>query len=168
MNAAIRPATLADLPALSLVIERAYRGDSARAGWTHEADLLSDARLETGELEAIVADPRQALITLFENGTPLGCVNVADRGGGLAYLGLLCIEPGHQAEGLGRQLLAAAEAYARAQLGCRNIEMTVIEQRRELIAYYERRGWLRTGERRPFPVPLDPPYWMEVLAKRLG
>ena len=29
--------------------------------------------------------------------------------------------------------------------------MTVIERRPELIAYYERRGYARTGERRPLP-----------------
>lgn len=163
----IRPATLADLPALHALIECAYRGDSARAGWTHEADLLSDTRTDMVELEAIVADRAQVLLALFEHDTPLGCVNVADRGGGLAYLGMLCIEPTRQGEHLGRRLMEAAEAHAREAFGCHAIEMTVIEQRRELIAYYQRRGWALTGERRPFPVPLDPPYFMQVLAKTL-
>lgn len=163
----IRPATPADLPALHPVIERAYRGDSARLGWTHEADLLSDTRTDPATLHAILADPAQVLLALFEGKTPLGCVNVADRGGGIAYLGLLCIEPTRQGEQLGRQLMAAAEDHARKIFCCRTIEMTVIEQRRELIAYYERRGWRATGERRPFPIPLDPPYFMTVLAKPL-
>jgi len=164
----IRPATLADLPALHAVIERAYRGDSARAGWTHEADLVTGTRTDLPSLQAIVADPEQVLLTLFEGRAPLGCVNVAHRGENLAYLGLLCIEPGRQGDGLGRQLLAAAEDHARTSIGAETIEMTVLEQRNELIAYYERRGWRRTGERRPFPVPLDPPYVMEVLAKALA
>lgn len=163
----IRPATLADLPALHPVIERAYRGDSARQGWTHEADLLSGERTDAETLAAIVSDPAQELLALYEGDTPLGCVNVANRGGGLAYLGLLCVEPTRQGEHLGRTLITAAEEYARAIYGCSTIEMTVIEQRRELIAYYERRGWARTGERRPFPIPLDPPFTMEVLAKTL-
>lgn len=167
MTKTIRPASLADLPALHAVIERAYRGDSARQGWTHEADLLGDTRTDLGTLQAIVADPAQVLLGLFERRTPLGCVNVADRGEGTAYLGLFCIEPTRQGDGLGRSLLAAAEEWARSQFGCTAVEMTVLEQRRELIAYYERRGWRRTGERRPFPVPLDPPYVMEVLAKPL-
>lgn len=163
----MRAASGADLPLLHRVIERAYRGDSARAGWTHEADLLSDTRTDLPTLRAIVADPAQVLLALFEGRTPLGCVNVAGRGGGLAYLGLLCIEPRRQGDHLGRSLLEAAEAHARDSFGCSVIEMTVIEQRRELIAYYERRGWRVTGERRPFPVPLDPPYFMTVLAKPL-
>lgn len=150
------------------MIERAYRGDSARQGWTHEADLVSGTRTDLATLQAIVADPAQDLLILYEGRAPLGCVNVADRGAGVAYLGLLCIEPARQGDGFGRQLLAAAEEHARQALGCDAIEMTVLEQRGELIAYYERRGWRRTGERRPFPVPLDPPYTMDVLAKPLG
>ena len=167
MSLKIRPATLSDLSALHPVIERAYRGDSARQGWTHEADLVSGTRTDLGSLQAIVADRAQVLLALFDGRAPLGCVNVANRGGGVAYLGLLCIEPGRQSEGLGRQLLAAAEEHARDVFECTRIEMTVLDQRGELIAYYERRGWRQTGERRPFPVPTDPPYVMEVLAKPL-
>lgn len=163
----IRPATKADLSALHRVIERAYRGDSAKLGWTHEADLLSGTRTDMATLEAIVADPAQLLLAVLEGEAPLGCVNVADRGGGIAYLGLLCIEPTRQGEHLGRRLIAAAEAHARDAFGCKTIEMTVIDKRRELIAYYERRGWEVTGEKRDFPIPLDPPFFMDVLAKPL-
>ena len=167
MSTEIRPATQADLPALHRVIERAYRGDTAKLGWTHEADLLFDSRTELATLEAIVADPRQVLLALFEDGDPLGCVNVADRGEALAYLGLLCIEPARQGEHLGRNLMSAAEAHARDAFGCTAIEMTVIDQRQELIAYYRRRGWRVTGETRDFPIALDPPFFMAVLVKPL-
>jgi GNAT superfamily N-acetyltransferase len=165
---AIRPATAADLSIVHPVIERAYRGDSARAGWTHEADLLSGARTDRATLAAIVADPAQRLLTGWDGDAPIGCVNVADRGGGTAYLGLLCIDPQRQAAGLGRRLIAAAEALARDAFGCTRIEMTVIDSRAELIAYYERRGYVATGEVRPFPFPVDPPLAMTVLAKPLG
>lgn len=168
MSLTIRSATPADLSALYPLIERAYRGDAARLGWTHEADLLFDTRTEPGELEDIVADQRQVLLMLEEDAAPLGCVNVANKGDGLAYLGLLCIEPLRQGEQLGRKLMAAAEDWARDVFRCTTIEMTVIEQRRELMAYYERRGWQQTGERRQFPVLLDPPLFMQVLTKPLG
>ena len=164
----IRPATTADLPAIRPLIERAYRGDTAKLGWTHEAELLFGPRLEEGELEAIVADPHQDLLMLLDDGEALGCVNVAKRSDTLAYLGLLCIEPRRQGEHLGRQLMTAAERYASEVFGCATIEMTVIEQRSELIAYYHRRGWQVTGERRNFPISLDPPFFMTVLAKSLA
>lgn len=165
----IRPATAADLPTLHPVIERAYRGDEARTGWTFESDLLTGARTDLPTLQAIVADPAQRLlVALDEAGTPIGCVNIADRGDGLAYLGLLCIDPGLQAAGLGRALIAEAEAQAVRLFGATTMEMTVIDRRAELIAYYVRRGYALTPEKRPFPIPLEPPFEMVVLAKPLA
>ena len=167
MGSIVRAARADDLPALHAVIERAYRGDSARKGWTHEADLLSGMRTDRATLQALVDDPSQSLLALFEGEAPLGCVNVANRGDGLAYLGMLCIEPARQGEHLGRRLMTAAENHARGPYGCTTIEMTVIDTRRELIAYYERRGWCLTGEKRDFPIPVEPPLFMVVLAKGL-
>ncbi len=167
MTLTIRAATTADLPAIHPVIERAYRGETARQGWTHEADLIEGPRTDLETLTAIVQDPAQVLLSAWEDGTAIGCVNVVNRGGGTAYLGLLCIDPLRQAAGLGRQLIAAAEAHARTVFGCTRMEMTVIEERRKLIEYYVRRGYAETGERRDFPIPLDPPLFMTVLAKPL-
>lgn len=168
MTRIIRAARPVDLPAIHRVIERAYRGDSARLGWTHEADLLFNTRTDLPTLGSIVADPSQVLLALFESDHPLGCVNVADKGGSLAYLGLLCVEPTRQGDQLGRKLMAAAEAHARDVYGCNAIEMTVIDKRTQLIAYYQRRGWRLTGERRDFPVRVDPPLEMVVLATSLA
>src|SRR5690348_15122145 len=137
----IRPAAAADLPRLHPVIERAYRGDSARAGWTHEADLLSGERTDLATLQAIVDDPDQALLMALDGEAPIGSVQVSNRGGGTAYLGLLCVDPLLQAGGTGKLLIAAAEDFARARFAAAHMEMTVIEQRTELIAWYERRGY---------------------------
>lgn len=162
-----RPATPDDLPALHPVIERAYRGDSARAGWTHEADLVSGERTDIATLTALLDGDSRLLIAL-DGDTPLGCVNITKRGDGLAYLGLLCVDPTLQAAGIGKQLIAAAEATARDAFAADRIEMTVIDRRVELIAWYERHGYVRTAETRPFPVPLDPPLCMTVLVKPLA
>jgi ribosomal protein S18 acetylase RimI-like enzyme len=164
----IRPATLADLPRLHPIIERAYRGESARAGWTHEADLIIEGeRTDLGTLTGIIADPQSRLLMALDGDQPIGCVNVANKGDGLAYLGLLCVDPTLQAAGLGRQLIAAAEATARETFGCTTMEMTVIDRRAELIAFYERRGYTVTEERRPFPIAMDPPLFLQVLVKPL-
>jgi ribosomal protein S18 acetylase RimI-like enzyme len=163
----IRLATRDDLPHLHPVIERAYRGESARAGWTHEADLLEGARTDIGTLGILLANPRERLLIASNDGGPIGCVQVSDRGAGLAYLGLLCIEPALQAAGLGKRLIEAAEEIAREAFGASTMEMTVIESRAELIAYYERRGYGRTAERRDFPVAVTPRLYMTVLVKPL-
>ncbi len=139
-----------DLPNLHALIESAYRGDSARAGWSHEADLLDGQRTDLAALDAMLADPAQHLLVLRDGDALRACVALTDKGDGLAYLGLLTVEPSGQAAGLGRIILAAAEDHA-AGFGAFRVEMTVIEQRTELIAWYERRGYSVTGERRPFP-----------------
>ena len=164
----VRVAVPADLPRLHPVIERAYRGDAARQGWTHEADLLSGERIDDATLEAMLDDPSQTLLVAERGGVVAGCVSLNARGDGLVYLGLLCVDPALQAAGIGKAIIAAAEQISRDALDADRIEMTVIDSRIELIAYYERRGFVRTGERRPFPIPLDPPLDMVVLEKAIA
>lgn len=164
----IRPASRDDLPRLHPVIERAYRGETARLGWTHEADLIEGQRTDLDTLGGIVDDPAQRLLVAERDGEIIGCVQVSDRGNGLAYLGLLCVDPALQAAGLGKQIVAAAEATARDTFGAQTMEMTVIDSRRRLIEFYERRGYAVSGEKRDFPIALDPPLFMDVLVKPLA
>lgn len=169
----IREATADDVPALHVLIERAYRGDSAKAGWTHEADLLGGQRTDPAALLDMLADPDQRLLVVRDGDATTGCVAVTRKPDRRAYLGLLTVDPALQAAGLGRRLIAAAEDAARDD-GADVMEMTVIANRRELISYYERRGYTLTGERRPFPLD-DPRFGLPktrdlefvVLAKRL-
>jgi GNAT superfamily N-acetyltransferase len=151
----VRNATSDDLPALHAMVERAYRGDAARGGWTHEADLLDGQRTDLAALADTLADPGQRILLAFDRDALTGCVQLTRLDGNRAYLGLLTVDPERQAGGLGARLIAAAEEQAAALFGARTMEMTVIRQRSELIAYYERRGYVLTGEERPFP--LDDP-----------
>ena len=151
----IRPVAVGELPALHGLIERSYRGDSAKAGWTHEADLLGGQRTDLAALDEMRADPEQRLLVAIDAGDAIiGCVSVKRSAADRCYLGLLTVEPNLQAGGLGRQLIAAAEDAARA-MGAAAVEMTVIASRVELVRWYERRGYALTGERQPFP--LDDP-----------
>lgn len=162
----ITPATPADAPALKDLLEAAYRGDSARAGWNHEADILDDERTSREELDALLADTAVTILTARDGEALVGCVAVTRKDTRLGYLGMLCVLPTLQSAGLGRKLLDAAEDLARVQ-GLAAMEMTVIDSRDSLIAWYERRGYAFTGERRPFPVLRDPPVNFVVLEKPL-
>lgn len=164
---AIATASLEDAPALKNLLEAAYRGDSARRGWNHEADILDDERVAPGEVERLLADPGVTILVARDGAELVGCVAVTRRDASLAYLGMLCVLPDLQSAGLGRQLLDAAEENARA-FGIEVMEMTVIDSRDVLIAWYERRGYVRTGETRPFPVLRDPPITFVVLEKPLS
>ncbi len=151
-----RPASYHDIPALHALIEGGYRGDSAKRGWTHEADLLGGQRTDAETLAAIIDDPEQTLIVAeAEDGALHGCVLCADEGEHegkrVAYLGMLTVRPDLQSAGLGRRLIAAAEEHARS-FGAELMEMTVIKQRSELIAWYLRRSYRLTGREEPFPM----------------
>ncbi|WP_247711379.1 GNAT family N-acetyltransferase [Qipengyuania gelatinilytica] len=157
-----------DAGELKQLLESAYRGDSARKGWNHEADLLDDERVSLEEVERLLANPDVAMLAARDDaGAIIGCVAVTRRDERLGYLGMLCVSPTLQSGGLGGRLLHAAERQAQ-DFGLGAMEMTVISQRETLIAWYERRGYVRTGERRPFPVLRDPPLEFVVLEKPLG
>lgn len=144
-----RPATVSDAKELAALVNSCYRGDSSRLGWTTEADLLDGTRTDAREIEAIIARPRATIITCSDGNEIIGSVNVENRGTE-CYLGMLVVKPTLQRGGLGRKLIQAAEDYARDTWHSEKMTMTVISRRAELIAYYERRGYRRTGETKPF------------------
>ena len=167
MATSIRTAGAGDARALYELIQQAYRGESARAGWTHEADMISGERIAVEEIAAIIADPAQAFLVAEEDGAMIGCVLVADRGAGVGYFGLLAVSPTKQAGGLGKRLIAAVEAHVAERFSARSVELTVIAGRDELIAWYERRGYALTAETRPLPVVADGRLYLRVMAKPL-
>jgi GNAT superfamily N-acetyltransferase len=146
----LEAATSADLPALHALVERAYRGETARGGWSHEADLLTGPRTSVEELRSFLEAGEHLLVWRVE-GAIRACVRLVQLREGLVYLGMLTVDPELQGDGLGKRLLAAAEGYACDELGAARMEMQVFSRRRELLSFYERRGYRPTGERRPFP-----------------
>jgi ribosomal protein S18 acetylase RimI-like enzyme len=147
----IRRATDTDVGPLHRLVESAYRGDSAKRGWTHEADLLGGQRTDGASLTAIITDSKSAILIAEEGDALIGCVQIASAGEGLGYLGLLAVSPAVQAAGIGKKLMTAAERELAASFAATRVEMTVIAARTELIAYYTRRGYHCTGEERAFP-----------------
>lgn len=147
----IRDATAADIPALHRLIESAYRGDASRVGWTTEADLLAGQRTDPEDLASVLADPAQAMLTAWRGAELLGCVLIADRGGGTGYFGMLSVSPTLQGGGLGRRLVEAAHAALRDRFGASRVRISVFPQREILIEWYRRLGYAPTGETLPFP-----------------
>lgn len=153
MELTFRPATSQDAECIAGLVRLAYRGDESRGGWTTEADLLADERIDVPRVLAKIADPDGVVLLAFSGleGTPVACCEVLRRGPARAYFGMFAVWPHLQAAGLGRQVLAEAERLARDEWGAEVMEMTVIGQRAELIEWYVRRGYALTEERRPFP-----------------
>ncbi|MBC6609315.1 GNAT family N-acetyltransferase [Hymenobacter sp. BT507] len=144
------PATPTDIPELEHLVNQAYRGDASRQGWTTEADLLDGTRIDAAELRQLLATPGATILTARDaTGVLIACAYLQIQMPRL-YLGMLSVQPTLQAQGVGRQLLQAAEQHAR-QHGCHQVKITVISDRTELLAWYERHGYRRTGATEHFP-----------------
>lgn len=143
-------AQLEDVPALNKLVNSAYRGESSKKGWTTEADLLGGVRTHEEGISETINKPDTTIFKYTENEQILGCVMFVEQGDAI-YLGMLTVSPDLQGKGIGKKFLAAAEVYAK-EIEKSKIVMTVISIRAELIAWYERHGYVRTGETKPFPM----------------
>lgn len=150
MNLTFRCAEARDIPTLVELVTSAYRGDASRAGWTTEADLLDGLRIDAERIAADIARPRSIILVGETDGDVVACAHVAieDDAG---YFGMFSVRPSLQGGGIGKEMLQEAERIARDQWHQSTMRMTVIDVRDELIDYYARRGYRRTGIHKPFP-----------------
>lgn len=146
-----RRAELADVERLLTHVHSAYRGDPSRKGWTTEADLLDGQRTDVRELKELVSGDEAQLWLLEQGGQLLGTIALKREPEGVVHLGMIAVNPELQGKGAGRVLLERSEQIVRERAWGTRLEMTVIGQRAELIAWYERRGFRVSGEQRPFP-----------------
>jgi len=147
----VRPATVDDAEAVAELVHSAYRSDESRRGWTTEADLVGGQRADPAMIRHLVGLPDdEVLLAVDPDGAPYACCHLERRDRG-AYLGMFAVRPGMQGSGVGRGMLAAAEAWARDRWDATTLDITVLNHRPELMAWYERIGFTPTGEDHPFP-----------------
>lgn len=151
----------ADAESLVRLINSAYRGESSRQGWTTEADLLDGRRTDVEDILNLIAAADSLILLCRQGGELLGSVHLQylDR---QVQIGMLAVNPALQGQGIGKRLLAAAEAQARQLWPVERLLMAVIPCREELIAFYQRRGYRRTGVKKDFPV--NPALWSPKVA----
>lgn len=145
-----RHATIDDITALTSLLNRSYRGESSRAGWTTEADLLSGKRIDEAGLLQLFNDP-ESLILIAQTSEIITATIHAHRKLDTIHFGLFAVEPTLQGNGIGKALLAYVESEAALKWKVSTAIMEVISHRKELIEYYERRGYKLTGEIIAFP-----------------
>jgi ribosomal protein S18 acetylase RimI-like enzyme len=144
----ISKAQQSDAQSIANLVNSAYRGDHAKKGWTTEADLIDGTRTDAAALGDVMKKPGTTILKYERDGKIIACVELKIDGGKL-YLGMLTVEPSIQGGGIGKEMLRAAEEFAKSN-GCRSVYMTVITIRKELIDWYKRHGYADTGERKPF------------------
>lgn len=138
MTSSVRMASPPDAEEITALINNAFRiaeeffNETDRISMESVNDLFRTGTFMLGEAESVVA----------------ACVYVELRGD-RAYLGLLAVDPARQHAGLGSLLMDAAEEYGR-RMGCRFMDINVVNLRDELFGFYRGRGYVETGTS-PFP-----------------
>ncbi|MFV2197797.1 GNAT family N-acetyltransferase [Nocardiopsis sp. LOL_012] len=169
-----RAAVPGDASALVELVNACYRGDGSRRGWTTEAHLLDGQRVDEDGMAALLSRDDTLVLVAESGGELVACCELR-RGAADAYFGMFSVRPTIQGGGLGRRVLAKAERVAEREWGCSLMRMQVLRQRAELISWYERRGYARTGRTFPFPygdarfgLPKRPDLAFVELARDLG
>lgn len=172
-----RAATVADAAAIVALVESAYRGDVSKQGWTTEADFLEGQRTDPDSVAELVSRDHSRVLLAFRDEQLVCCCHIErlqQDGKNVGYFGMFAVDPTLQGGGVGKQVLAEAERVAREEWQCSEMQMTVITIRDSLIAWYERRGYVRTGVLKPFPygderfgLPKRDDLEFEILAKPL-
>jgi len=169
-----RTANVDDVQAIVTLVQSAYRGETSRAGWTTEADLLDGQRTDANAVATLIGAPASRILLCEQAGVMLVTAHL-EKQGAICHFGMFAVRPDRQGSGLGKAMLAEAERSARDDWACREMQMTVITLRTELISWYERRGYHRTGAFELFPygderfgLPKRDDLRLEILRKLLA
>jgi len=148
---ALEPADIDDAERINSLINLAYRGEE---GWTRETEIVAGERSSIEDVTKLIMNPDVHLLVATIDGNLAACICVEEKEN-KAYIGTFAVSPAFQNQGLGKTVLSLAEKYATNELGSEMLVMVVISQRKELISFYERRGYRRTGEISEYPVHLN-------------
>lgn len=172
MKTFLRSASAMDASKIATLVNRAYRPLAHERGWTHEANLVSGQRTTEEQVLSLNCS-RSSVLVLCQDTNIVACVHVI-CGENSADIGMLATDPTHQMQGLGKQILNCAEQHALEHFGIATFKMSVLSSRSELIAFYERRGYTRTGEESSYPAlagigePIVDELKVEILVKQVG
>jgi ribosomal protein S18 acetylase RimI-like enzyme len=139
-----------DLAEIVDLTNLAFRGNQ---GWTIESKYIEGQRINLEMLQEDMKEHPEAMLLIWRDesaGTLFGSVWLEPKEGGVWSMGLLAVRPEEQGQQLGRRMLEASEAAMRER-GAEKVVISVVNVRKRLIDWYERRGYVRTGEMKPFP-----------------
>ena len=120
-------------------------------------------------------EPADSTVLVMRHGDDVaGCVSLRRLDDDTWYLSMLAVDPELQVGGVGKAIMAGAEKFA-YERGGQRMKISVINLREQLMAWYERQGYVRTGAVEPFPyddatvgTPLREGLALVILNKPLG
>lgn len=173
INFEFRSASPGDADLICDLVNSVYRGGNSRKGWTTEADFLDGIRINTAKVNELIRLRDNVILVVSDNNKIIGCVHLV-KNGTKCHLGMLSVDVNYQNSGIGRMMMDKSEEYAVNGFGCDEMEMKVIGRRTELIDYYLRRGYSKTGEKEPFVLnthfgePKAGDLYFEYMVKKLS
>ncbi len=159
--------------AICNLVNLCYRGER---GWTTEKSLVSGDRLDSKEVQGyLYSSNTQLLVAIYQsNLVACICIEKDRKNNDSVQIGLFAVHPDLQGQGVGKDILLQAEQFAAKKLNITKYIMHVLTDRQELIEFYQRRGYIRTGVIHGFPiernvgVPIEPDLMIEILEKVLN
>ena len=146
-----RVARVDDSSEIAQLVNEAYRPAPGMGGWTHESDLVSGKRISHEEVESLIKQEKSTVLVGVLGSMIVTCVHIESEGGN-SYIGMLAVSPSLQGLGKGKEVLAHAEEYAVRNFSSNNFVMVVVAARTELVAFYLRRGYKKTGTTMQYPL----------------
>jgi ribosomal protein S18 acetylase RimI-like enzyme len=150
MNPRIRIANAEDMEAIVSLVNSAYRPSGEIKGWTHESKIVEGLRVTVEQVQALLV-PNSVIFVAEQGLELLACVHLHMENN-CAHIGMLATNPNFQENGYGKKMLAHAENYAVENFSANKFEMVVISERVELVSFYLRRGYQKTGRVNGYPV----------------
>lgn len=172
MKRFLRRASELDAGKIAQLVNRAYRPSTQARGWTHEADLVEGPRTNEEQVRSLLC-PQSSILVAQQDTDIVACIHVRSHEG-TGEIGMLAIDPAYQAQGFGKLMLEGAERHAMAHFGATVFNISVLSSRLELIAFYERRGYCRTGQTMDYPIsagigkPIVDGLLVETMTKKKG
>lgn len=151
-NLNFRVASADDAAELQQLIQVAFRAEDSRQGWI--ADMALNRRFTVGiaQIEKAATEPDSDFLVASDSaGNTVATIGVSKQEPDHARIFMLAVDRRHQQGGLGRQVLAYAEEYCQRNWGVTRLGLDALSTRHELISWYLRRGYQKTGETKPFP-----------------
>ena len=153
----IREATAADAPALTALVNSAFKPVEAFF-LEHDRITLEQCRAHLEKGAFLIAEVCDAMAA---------CVYVELRGAKRGYFGMLSVDPSRQGGGLAKRLIGEAEEYCR-RAGCMYMDITVVNLRTELPPFYRKMGYAEDGTTAfPADVPVKLPLHLIKMGKML-
>jgi len=132
----VRPATAADIPAMIELLRQLF---------AIEDEFAFDPAVQSRGLALLLAEPRAAAFVAERDGGVIGMATAqllvsTARGGPVATIEDVIVDKAARGSGAGRALIAAIEAWARAQ-GCLRLQLLADRENPPALDFYDRLGF---------------------------